>query len=200
MKTNNYLGRHDENRGIIIFCLVFGVLLTIILGVTFVSNSDNEDKKGISSYDGLTSVIEKQIADVDNFELDGSKLILKGELKEKVTEAIIVKLQNVQLVFKDKNGDKYEFDTEYFISDTGIEFSSILEDEEESNIDLEKISNGEYFVLLRIKYESAKNENGYKYKYYTLRNNAENNNVKFNEMNIFFDSSDRVSSYLTIEY
>ena len=80
-----------------------------------------------------------------------------------------------------------------------IEFSSILEDSNESSINLDDIAKGEYFVLLRIKYESTKNDEGYKYRYYSLKNNTENNNVEYQEMNIYFDSSDSVSSYLTIE-
>lgn len=199
MKTDNYIGRHDENRGIILFCLVFGVVLVIVLGITLVANSNKDKSKGVSNSDGIASVIEKEVYDIVNFELEDNKLLIEGELEEEVTDAIITKLQDIEIVFKDKEGDKYSYDTDYFISTDKIEFSSILKDEKESSIDLSKIEKGEYFVLLRIKYESTKTDEGYKYKYYTLRNNTENNNVEYQGINIYFDSSDSVESYLTIE-
>ena len=54
--------------------------------------------------------------------------------------------------------------------------------------------------LLRMKYESSKTEEGYRYRYYTFNNQTQNNNLEYNGMNILFDSSESVSSYLTIEH
>lgn len=199
MKTNNYIGRHDENRGIILFCLVFGILIAIVLGISLASNLNKDKTKGASSADGIATIIEKQIYDINEFKIEDGKLILEGELKDKVSDSIVTKLQDIELVLKDKDGDKYVFDTDYYIATDRIEFSSILEDSNESSINLDDIKKGEYFVLLRIKYESTKTDEGYKYRYYSLKNNTENNNVEYQEMNIYFDSSDSVSSYLTIE-
>ena len=199
MKTNNYIGRHDENRGIILFCLVFGILIAIVLGISLASNLNKDKTKGASSADGIATIIEKQIYDINEFKIEDGKLILEGEFKDKVSDSIVTKLQDIELVLKDKDGDKYVFDTDYYIATDRIEFSSILEDSNESSINLDDIAKGEYFVLLRIKYESTKNDEGYKYRYYSLKNNTENNNVEYQEMNIYFDSSYSVSSYLTIE-
>ncbi|MGN1013576.1 MAG: hypothetical protein ACI4ON_07120 [Clostridia bacterium] len=199
MKTNNYIGRHDENRGIILFCLVFGILIAIVLGISLASNLNKDKTKGASSADGIATIIEKQIYDINEFKIDDGKLILEGELKDKVSDSIVTKLQDIELVLKDKDGDKYVFDTDYFIATDRIEFSSITKNSDESSINLDDIKKGEYFVLLRIKYESTKTDEGYKYRYYSLKNNTENNNVEYQEMNIYFDSSDSVSSYLTIE-
>lgn len=199
MKTNNYLGRHDENRGIILFCLVFGILIAVILGVSLVSNSNKKSEKGVSSSDKIASVVEKEVYSVNKFEIDDDKLVLEGELEEEVTDSIVTKLQDVELVLKDKDGDKYVYKTNYYIATDKIEFSSVLEDDDKSSIDLSQIDSGEYFVLLRIKFESTKTEEGYRYRYYTLKNDTENNNVEYEGMNIYFDSSDSVSSYLTIE-
>ncbi len=197
MKTKNYLGRHDENRGIILFCIILGIVITIILGISFATNSNKKQDKGVSDSSGISSIVEKQQGNVDTFEIEDNNLILKGIINDKISENLILKLQDVKFVLKDKNGDKYEFDADYYISTEGIEFSSILEDKNTFN--LEGIDKGEYYVLLRIKYESTKTEEGYKYKYYSLRNETENNNVEYNNMNIFFDTTDNEYSYLTIE-
>lgn len=198
MKTNNYLGKQDENRGIILFCLILGIIFAIVLGISFAKGSKNE-KSGVSNSDEISSIVEKQLCDIDQFMIINDRLVLEGELKEEVTESIVIKLKNVQIVLKDKNGDKYEYNTDYYISTEGIKFSSIIEEENDSEIELDKINNGEYFVLLRIEYESTKSETGYKYRYYTLKNNTDINNIEYDKMNIFFDSTEKVSSFLTIE-
>lgn len=198
MKTNNYLGKQDENRGIILFCLILGIIFAIVLGISFAKGSKNE-KSGVSNSDEISSIVEKQLCDIDQFMIVNDRLVLEGELKEEVTESIVIKLKNVQIVLKDKNGDKYEYNTDYYISTEGIKFSSIIEEENDSEIELDKINNGEYFVLLRIEYESTKSETGYKYRYYTLKNNTDINNIEYDKMNIFFDSTEKVSSFLTIE-
>ena len=56
MRTNNYLGSRDENRGIVLFGLVFGVLLVIVLAITFVVNSNNKEK-GVSNQHALSTVV-----------------------------------------------------------------------------------------------------------------------------------------------
>lgn len=198
MRTNNYLGSRDENRGIVLFCLVFGVLIAIGLGITFVVNSNTKDS-GVKSQNAISSLVEKEVCDINTFEENDGKLLIEGILSEEVNEYIIRRLQEVEIVLKDSKGDKYEYPTDYYISTEGVEFSSILEDEKESNINLNDISSGEYFVLLRVKYESSNNEEGFIYRYYTLKNNTENNNVEYEGTNIYFDSLENSITYLTIE-
>lgn len=198
MRTNNYLGSRDENRGIVLFGLVFGVLLVIVLAITFVVNSNNKEK-GVSNQHALSTVVESQMCDINTFEEDNGRLIIEGELSEEVNEYIIRNLQTVELVLKDSTGDKYVYTTDYYLSTEGIEFSSIQEDEEESNIILSEIDKGNYYVLLRVRYENSNNEDGYVYRYYTFKNNTENNNVEMEGMNIYFDIINDSFSYLTIE-
>lgn len=198
MRTNNYLGSRDENRGIVLFGLVFGVLLVIVLAITFVVNSNNKEK-GVSNQHALSTVVESKMCDINTFEEDNGRLIIEGELSEEVNEYIIRNLQTVELVLKDSTGDKYVYTTDYYLSTEGIEFSSIQEGEEESNIILSEIDKGNYYVLLRVRYENSNNEDGYVYRYYTFKNNTENNNVEMEGMNIYFDIIDDSFSYLTIE-
>ena len=79
MRTNNYLGSRDENRGIVLFGLVFGVLLVIVLAITFVVNSNNKEK-GVSNQHALSTVVESQMCDINTFEEDNGRLIIEGEL------------------------------------------------------------------------------------------------------------------------
>lgn len=198
MKTKNYIGRHDENRGIALFCIVFVVLLIVVLGITIAANSSNKNHKGLSETDDVLSLLEKQLCDINKFEIKDNSLSIEGELNADITEAILTKLQNVQIVLKDKTGDRYEFNTDYFISTESISFSSTLENEENS-INLDNIESGKYYVLVRIKYESTKAEEGYRYRYYTLKNGTDNSNVEYNNINIHFDSTEETESFLIME-
>lgn len=198
MRTNNYLGKHDENRGIVLF-VVFLVILAIVLGIVMLLNSKEDENVGVSKADNISSIVEKKQADIKEFNIDEGKLVLEGEIKDAISSNLIIKLQNVEIVLKNKDGDKYVFGTDYFVSSEKIEFSSVMEDKKESEINLEDIENGEYFVLLRLKTESPNDEKGYKYRYYTLNNLTENGNLEHDNVKIYFDKSKLVSSYLTIE-
>lgn len=198
MKTKNYIGRHDENRGIILFCLVFAVLLAIVFGITLAVKSNSKENKGISEADDILSLVEKQFCDINKFEINENNLIIEGKIKSDLPETIITKMQNVQIILKDSTGDKYEFNTDYYISTENISFSSTLENGANS-FNLDSIKSGKYYVLVRIKYESSKAEEGYRYRYYTLKNITNNNNLDYGNMKIYFDSTEQSLNYLTIE-
>lgn len=198
MRTNNYLGKHDENRGIVLF-VVFLIVLAIIFGVVILLNSKDDEDVGVSKADNIASIVEKKQANINKMKIENEKLILEGEIKDAISSNLIIKLQNVEIVLKNKDGDKYVFGTDYFVSSEKIEFSSIMEEKKESEIDLENIEKGEYFVLLRLKTESSNDEKGYKYRYYTLNNLTESENLEHNNIKIYFDKSKLVTSFLTIE-
>lgn len=198
MRTTNYIGKHDENRGIIIFAVVL-VILAIIFSVVMMLNSNDNKDAGVSKADNIASIVEKKQANINKMEIENEKLTLEGEIKEAISSNLIMKLQNVEIVLKNKEGDKYAFETNYFVSSEKIEFSSIIESKNESEINLNDIEKGEYFVLLRLKTVSANDEKGYKYRYYTLNNLSENNYLETNNIKIYFDKSKLVSSYLAIE-
>lgn len=198
MRTNNYLGKHDENRGIVLF-VVFLIVLAIIFGVVILLNSKDDEDVGVSKADNIASIVEKKQANINKMKIENEKLILEGEIKDAISSNLIIKLQNVEIVLKNKDGDKYVFGTDYFVSSEKIEFSSIMEEKKESEIDLENIEKGEYFVLLRLKTESSNDEKGYKYRYYTLNNLTESETLEHNNIKIYFDKSKLVTSFLTIE-
>ena len=90
MKTENYIGKQDENRGIIAFAIVFVIVLIIIcIIVAFNKIKSVSEEKGISSVDEMYYDLQKTNTDVVRFELDGSNLILDGDYKENVNEYLL---------------------------------------------------------------------------------------------------------------
>lgn len=194
MKTNNYLGKHDENRGIVLFFAIFGIILVIISGIIFAArDNESEENQGVSKIDEMVPHLERQICNITKFELSENKLVLYGELKDNIDSTILSKLDSIEIVLKNSEGDKYVYQTEYYISTEGIDFSTM-----ENSINLDEIERDEYFIFLRIKYESTKSENGYRYRYYTLANNTNTNELNYKDMNLYFSTSTKISDYLTI--
>lgn len=201
MKTNNYIGKQDENRGIIAFFVVF-LIVSLIFGIVFLSSKlkGHSDEKGISSVDDMYYELQRTNSDIKRFEIHGDKLIIEGEHKENLNQNLLSKLVNLQLVLKNSEGDKYVFDLDYYISIEGIDYKTykINGDTAEYYVDLSTIEPGEYFAFLRTKTESSKTEDGYIYKYYTLENKTETNELSYETTTVKFDSSKKIESFLTI--
>lgn len=201
MKTNNYIGKQDENRGIIAFFVVF-LIVSLIFGIIFLSSKlkGNSDEKGISSIDDMYDELQRTNSDVKRFEIHGDKLIIEGEHKENLNQNLLSKLVNLQLVLKNSEGDKYVFDLDYYISIEGIDYKTyvINGDTADYYVDLSTIEPGEYFAFLRTKTESSKTADGYIYKYYTLENKTGTNELSYETTTVKFDSSKKIESFLTI--
>lgn len=201
MKTNNYIGKQDENRGIIAFFVVF-LIVSLIFGIIFLSSKlkGHSDEKGISSIDDMYYELQRTNSDIKRFEIHGDKLIIEGEHKENLNQNLLSKLVNLQLVLKNSEGDKYVFDLDYYISIEGIDYKTykINGDTADYYVDLSTIEPGEYFAFLRTKTESSKTEDGYIYKYYTLENKTETNELSYETTTVKFDSSKKIESFLTI--
>lgn len=201
MKTNNYIGKQDENRGIIAFFVVF-LIVSLIFGIIFLSSKlkGNSDEKGISSIDDMYDELQRTNSDVKRFEIHGDKLIIEGEHKENLNQNLLSKLVNLQLVLKNSEGDKYVFDLDYYISTEGIDYKTyvINGDTADYYVDLSTIEPGEYFAFLRTKTESSKTADGYIYKYYTLENKTGTNELSYETTTVKFDSSKKIESFLTI--
>lgn len=201
MKTNNYLGRHDENRGIIIFFIIFAIVAIVIGAMTIMKNvKKDKENEGITSIDQMISMLEDEVCDIERFEIAENKLILQGMLQHQLSDTVLSKLKGIQIVLKNNEGDKYVYDTDYYISSEKIDFSSIKEGSQISEIDLDAIEKGEYYAFLRLKYESTKSETRYRYLYYTLKSNVETKHIEYNSMKVSFGNSKKVTDYLTIIY
>lgn len=201
MKTNNYIGKQDENRGIVAFLIVF-VVVVLVFGIIVLSNKlrSNSGEHGISSIDDMYYELQKTNSDISKFEINEDKLIIEGQHNENLSQNLLSKLVNLQLVLKNSEGDKYVYDLDYFISTEGIDYATYEKDEENIKyfVSLSEIEPGEYFVFLRTKTESSRASDGYVYKYYSLENKTEVNNLTYENMTIKFDKSEKVDSFLTI--
>ena len=181
MKSKNYLGKPDENRGIILFAVVF---VLILLAVFVISKIANGNKIDTITIEGDLAVVEKIEAEVNKVEIKDNTLVLEGVLNAGLTQSRIVKLRDVDIVLRNNLEDKYEYNVKYYITSEKIDFSTVLKDK--VSIDLDEIDANEYTILLRMKFESASNEEGYAYKYYSLKasdsvENVDNESVKISK-------------------
>ena len=181
MKSKNYLGKPDENRGIILFAVVF---VLILLAVFVISKIANGNKIDTITMEGDLAVVEKIEAEVNKVEIKDNTLVLEGVLNAGLTQSRIVKLRDVDIVLRNNLEDKYEYNVKYYITSEKIDFSTVLKDK--VSIDLDEIDANEYTILLRMKFESASNEEGYAYKYYSLKasdsvENVDNESVKISK-------------------
>ena len=181
MKSKNYLGKPDENRGIILFAVVFVLILLVVFAISKIANGNKIDTITI---EGDLAVVEKIEAEVNKMEIKDNTLVLEGVLNAGLTQSRIVKLRDVDIVLRNNLEDKYEYNVKYYITSEKIDFSTILKDK--VSIDLDEIDANEYTILLRMKFESASNEEGYAYKYYSLKasdsvENVDNESVKISK-------------------
>ena len=181
MKSKNYLGKPDENRGIILFAVVFVLILLVVFVISKIANGNKIDAITI---EGDLAVVEKIEAEVNKMEIKDNTLVLEGVLNAGLTQSRIVKLRDVDIVLRNNLEDKYEYNVKYYITSEKIDFSTVLKDK--VSIDLGEIDANEYTILLRMKFESASNEEGYAYKYYSLKasdsvENVDNESVKISK-------------------
>ena len=181
MKSKNYLGKPDENRGIILFAVVFVIILLAVFAISKIANGNKIDTITI---EGDLAVVEKIEAEVNKVEIKDNTLVLEGVLNAGLTQSRIVKLRDVDIVLRNNLEDKYEYNVKYYITSEKIDFSTVLKDK--VSIDLDEIDANEYTILLRMKFESASNEEGYAYKYYSLKasdsvENVDNESVKISK-------------------
>lgn len=193
MKSKNYLGKPDENRGILIALAIFVVIFAIVFIINAISKSKDIEEV---VFEEDFAVVEKTTASVNKLEVKDSKVLIEGILKAGLTQARIIKLRDVDLVLRANQEDKYEFNLGYHISAEDIDFSTNLKDS--IVLDLNQIEPGEYKAFLRIKFESSSNGQGYAYKYYSLSNGAELTNIEQEGLKISFDKYKGVLDYLTI--
>ena len=193
MKSKNYLGKPDENRGILIALAIFVVIFALVFIINVISKSHDIEEV---VFEEDFAVAEKTTATISKLEVTESKVLIEGLLKAGLTQARIIKLRDVDLVLRANQEDKYEFNLGYHISAEDIDFSTKLKDS--VVLDLNQIEPGEYKVFLRVKSESSSNEQGYAYKYYSLASGEELQNIEQEGLKISFDKYKGVLDYLTI--
>ena len=110
MKSKNYLGKPDENRGIILFAVVFVIILLAVFAISKIANGNKIDTITI---EGDLAVVEKIEAEVNKVEIKDNTLVLEGVLNAGLTQSRIVKLRDVDIVLRNNLEDKYEYNVKY---------------------------------------------------------------------------------------
>lgn len=193
MKSKNYLGKPDENRGILIALAIFVVIFAVVFIINAISKSHDIEEV---VFEEDFAVAEKTTASISKLEVTESKVLIEGLLKAGLTQARIIKLRDVDLVLRANQEDKYEYNLGYHISAEDIDFSTKYKDN--IVLDLNQVEPGEYKVFLRVKFESSSNEQGYAYKYYSLASSEELQNIEQEGLKISLDKYKGVLDYLTI--
>ena len=179
---------------VILVMLCLTVLYSKILGINEIKTQEkvNEEKRNL-----IFKNIQTEYAYLDKYTIYGNHLNLGGYVKN---EFINTNISNIYIVLKDLDGNDIEYSLEYSLGEEKINFE--LSKNINEGIDLEKISEGNYYIFLKVITEKEENYNSYYYtiknitdygenEYYTMTKNNVNlkinivfNNLKINEKQI----------------
>lgn len=142
----------------IIYILIFTII--IVITVIYVNNSLNF-KKFIDN-------IEKESIDVNKYYVYGTHLNIEGSINKKFSN-----IKDIKLIIKSKN-DTQEYDIHYTIND---KLTIYISNKINEGINLEKIKNGKYYILLKIIYSDNKIE------HYSFKNNTSYKSIDYYSLN-----------------
>lgn len=172
---------------------IYIIISILVMLLIYTLNNTSSDKKIMDLTDDLFRNSESELVNVNNFIVYGTHLNLKGKLDINLVDKNI---DEVKLVFKDIDAIEIPFDLDYNINKNSIIFST--SDEINGGIDLEKIVEGKYYILLKIVFnkDNIKSNNYYlidnttEYKnmeYYTITKNKKNNKISINSGEYLLD-------------
>ena len=144
---------------VILVMLCLTVLYSKILGINEIKTQEkvNEEKRNL-----IFKNIQTEYAYLDKYTIYGNHLNLGGYVKN---EFINTNISNIYIVLKDLDGNDIEYSLEYSLGEEKINFE--LSKNINEGIDLEKISEGNYYIFLKVITEKEENYNSY---YYTIKN------------------------------
>ena len=144
---------------VILVMLCLTVLYSKILGINETKTQEkvNEEKRNL-----IFENIQTEYAYLDKYTIYGNHLNLGGYVKN---EFINTNINNIYIVLKDLDGNDIEYSLEYSLGEEKINFE--LSKNINEGIDLEKISEGNYYIFLKVITEKEENYNSY---YYTIKN------------------------------
>ena len=151
--------------------ILFLIILVIIgyFGYNYLIKNKEEEAK--FKYEDILTKIENKKTNIDTFTIYGKYLNIKGDIPS--TDGVFT------LVFKN-NEEEIEIKTE--INENTFSTNKYIND----GINLEKLKNGNYLILLHdtkndIYYNLINNTNYHDNKYYTITKDNKNNLITFNE-------------------
>lgn len=175
----------------IILNIVLIVSIMVLLAFIYSRKLSNEEivKKDILE-DLYNDVVPYEFAYLNLYTIYGNHLNVNGVLDNKDN----LEVKNMKIILKDYEEKSIEYDLNYDFNDNKYNF--YLSKNINEGIDLEKIENGKYFVLLKVEYSlndelidkiyTIKNNSDYSQnEYHTMTKNMENKKIEifFREYN-----------------
>ncbi len=175
----------------IILNIVLIVSIMVLLAFIYSRKLSNEEivKKDILE-DLYNDVVPYEFAYLNLYTIYGNHLNVNGVLNNKDN----LEVKNMKIILKDYEEKSIEYDLNYDFNDNKYNF--YLSKNINEGIDLEKIENGKYFVLLKVEYSlndelidkiyTIKNNSDYSQnEYHTMTKNMENKKIEifFREYN-----------------
>lgn len=142
--------------------IVIGIIIGMIIGVRG-KLPDNTEKKAIAN---IVGKIQKKEAEVTKMYVYGTSLNVEG----KISGISKDNLEGAKLVLTD-GFEEIEYKLETAIKDEVLTFGV---NQINNTINLDKLSNNNYYILLRLKLNNSTN-----YRYYNLKNALEENSVEY---------------------
>ena len=164
-----------------IICIIpiaIGIIIGIIIGVKG-KLPDNTSKKALAN---VVQKIQNKEAKLTNMYIYGTSLNLEGEVSGVSKD----NLEGAKLILTD-GFEETEYKLETSVKDGVMKFKV---SQINNTIDLEKLMNKEYYILLRLKLNNSVN-----YKYYNLQNTLQESNMEY-----FTISKDGKNDKITIKF
>lgn len=141
--------------------MILFILLIIIFATTFYFYKNKEMENFLDN-------IEEEKINVDKYYIYGNNLNIKGSLNKKFNN-----IKNVKLILK-SNLEEIEYDIKYEIKNG---FNFYISEYINKGINLEKLNNNKFYILLKFTYENNNIE------YYGLKNNTNYKNTTYYTIN-----------------
>ena len=146
----------------------------------------------------LFNLVDKtSLVNITKYAIYGTHFNIEGTLD--LIKISGIKVENVDLLVKDLDGNEQNIKAEFNYSDDGLSFSTFGEINE--GIDLENLSENSYYILLKVSYSNSD------IKYFSLVNSTEYNNITYytitknefnNKIDIGFEKYNDIS-YMSLE-
>ena len=179
------------------------ILLFAIIGCVMLYNFKFKPSKLEKKQEELFKTVSKEEVDVTKYIVYGTHLNIEASLNRKLYEDNIL---SAELIFKNLEGKDIKYEIEYELSDDE-KFVFKTSDYINQGIDLEKISKGNYYPLLKLTQKNLNDESKDKVEYFSLKNKTKYDNLDYytitknkknNKIDIIFDKFKNTNNYMNI--
>lgn len=160
---------HEKNLFLKITIFLFVILMCILLYIKI--HQDRNPAKILEEQKSLLfSTIDKNTnGKITKYSIYGTHFNLEGTLD--IIKISGIRINYVDLIVKNLNGDEYSIKSDFKYSDETISFST--SDEINQGIDLENLEIADYYILLKVTYSNSD------IKYYSLVNSSEYEDITY---------------------